>query len=68
MNWLVLSFQRGIFVAGLREEIVNNAAQVLKLLESGEGLKTKFTGLGIYLFIFFFKAQTYICLKTVCFS
>lgn len=31
-------FQRGIFVAGLREEIVNSAEQVLKLIEMGEGL------------------------------
>ncbi|KAJ4848784.1 hypothetical protein Tsubulata_025768 [Turnera subulata] len=30
------SLERGIFVAGLREEIVNNAEQVLKLLQSGE--------------------------------
>ncbi|KAK8683985.1 hypothetical protein V6N13_040023 [Hibiscus sabdariffa] len=30
------SLERGIFVAGLREEIVNNADQVIKLLESGE--------------------------------
>ncbi|KAI3958866.1 hypothetical protein MKX01_023542 [Papaver californicum] len=30
------SLDRGIFVAGLREEIVNSAEQVLKLLESGE--------------------------------
>ncbi|CAL1361362.1 unnamed protein product [Linum trigynum] len=30
------SLERGIFVAGLREEIVSNAAQVLKLMESGE--------------------------------
>lgn len=30
--------QRGIFVAGLREEIVNSADQVLKLIEMGEGL------------------------------
>ncbi|OMO70846.1 hypothetical protein COLO4_28466 [Corchorus olitorius] len=30
------SLDRGIFVAGLREEIVNNAEQVMKLLESGE--------------------------------
>ncbi|KAM5565915.1 kinesin-like protein KIN-7N [Rosa sericea] len=30
------SLERGIFVAGLREEIVSNAEQVLKLLESGE--------------------------------
>ncbi|XVE55721.1 hypothetical protein DITRI_Ditri03aG0180900 [Diplodiscus trichospermus] len=30
------SLERGIFVAGLREEIVNNAEQVTKLLESGE--------------------------------
>ncbi|GMI77382.1 hypothetical protein like AT1G59540 [Hibiscus trionum] len=30
------SLERGIFVAGLREEIVNNAEQVIKLLESGE--------------------------------
>ncbi|KAG8491951.1 hypothetical protein CXB51_015277 [Gossypium anomalum] len=29
-------FARGIFVAGLREEIVSNAEQVIKLLESGE--------------------------------
>lgn len=31
--------QRGIYVAGLREEIVNSAEQVLKLIEMGEGLK-----------------------------
>ncbi|KAL5558699.1 hypothetical protein UlMin_034910 [Ulmus minor] len=30
------SLDRGIFVAGLREEIVNSAEQVLKLMESGE--------------------------------
>ncbi|XP_028120744.1 kinesin-like protein KIN-7N isoform X2 [Camellia sinensis] len=30
------SLERGIFVAGLREEIVNSAEQVLKLIESGE--------------------------------
>lgn len=30
------SLERGIFVAGLREEIVNNAEQVLKLIELGE--------------------------------
>ncbi|XVF64221.1 hypothetical protein PTKIN_Ptkin09bG0151100 [Pterospermum kingtungense] len=30
------SLERGIFVAGLREEIVNNAEQVMQLLESGE--------------------------------
>ncbi|KAF6136889.1 hypothetical protein GIB67_018928 [Kingdonia uniflora] len=30
------SLERGIFVAGLREEIVNSADQVLKLIESGE--------------------------------
>ncbi|KAJ8773251.1 hypothetical protein K2173_028428 [Erythroxylum novogranatense] len=30
------SLERGIFVAGLREEIVNNSEQVLKLIESGE--------------------------------
>ncbi|GMI89672.1 hypothetical protein like AT1G59540 [Hibiscus trionum] len=30
------SLERGIFVAGLREEIVNTAEQVMKLLESGE--------------------------------
>ncbi|KAA3484777.1 kinesin-like protein KIN-7N [Gossypium australe] len=30
------NLERGIFVAGLREEIVNNAEQVMKLLESGE--------------------------------
>ncbi|PQP93468.1 kinesin-related protein 11 [Prunus yedoensis var. nudiflora] len=30
------SLERGIFVAGLREEIVSNAEQVLKLIESGE--------------------------------
>ena len=31
-------FQNGVFVAGLREEIVNGAEQVLKIIESGEGL------------------------------
>ncbi|KAI3409037.1 Kinesin-like protein [Psidium guajava] len=30
------SLERGIFVAGLKEEIVNNEDQVLKLIESGE--------------------------------
>ncbi|KAG7972164.1 hypothetical protein I3843_07G169400 [Carya illinoinensis] len=30
------SLERGIFVAGLREEIVSNAEQVLKLIDSGE--------------------------------
>ncbi|XP_021284617.1 kinesin-like protein KIN-7N isoform X2 [Herrania umbratica] len=30
------SLERGIFVAGLREEIVNNAEQVMNLLQSGE--------------------------------
>ncbi|PON65553.1 Kinesin-like protein [Parasponia andersonii] len=30
------SLERGVFVAGLKEEIVNNAEQVMKLLESGE--------------------------------
>ncbi|EEF52244.1 ATP binding protein, putative [Ricinus communis] len=30
------SLERGIFVAGLREEIVNNAEQVLNLMASGE--------------------------------
>ncbi|GLT62951.1 hypothetical protein SLA2020_355520 [Shorea laevis] len=30
------SLERGIFVAGLKEEIVNNAEQVLQLKESGE--------------------------------
>ena len=35
----VFCFQRVIFVAGLREEIVNDAEQVLKLMASGEGLK-----------------------------
>ncbi|KAL7596206.1 hypothetical protein Lser_V15G31095 [Lactuca serriola] len=30
------SLERGIFVAGLREEIVNSAEQVLKLIEMGE--------------------------------
>ncbi|KAE8728289.1 Detected protein of confused Function [Hibiscus syriacus] len=30
------SLERGIFVAGLREEIVSNAEQVIKLIESGE--------------------------------
>ncbi|XP_044510495.1 kinesin-like protein KIN-7N isoform X2 [Mangifera indica] len=30
------SLERGIFVSGLREEIVNNADQVLKFIESGE--------------------------------
>ncbi|GFS44131.1 P-loop containing nucleoside triphosphate hydrolases superfamily protein [Actinidia rufa] len=30
------SLERGVFVAGLREEIVNSAEQVLKLIQSGE--------------------------------
>ncbi|KAK6938551.1 Kinesin motor domain [Dillenia turbinata] len=32
------SLERGIFVAGLREEIVNSAEQVLELIKLGEGL------------------------------
>ncbi|KAF7830519.1 kinesin-like protein KIN-7N [Senna tora] len=32
------SLKRGIFVAGLREEIVNNAEQVFNLIKAGEGL------------------------------
>lgn len=35
---MISLLQRGIFVAGLKEEIVSNAEQVLKLIESGEGL------------------------------
>ncbi|EMS59618.1 Kinesin-related protein 11 [Triticum urartu] len=31
------SLERGVYVSGLREEIVNNAEQVLQLLELGEG-------------------------------
>lgn len=31
-------FQNGVFVAGLREEIVNGVEQVLKIIEFGEGL------------------------------
>jgi hypothetical protein len=34
-NWIL---QRGVFVAGLREEIVDSVEQVLGLLESGEGM------------------------------
>jgi len=30
--------QRGVFVSGLKEEIVNNAEQVLDLIKAGEGL------------------------------
>lgn len=44
-----ISFQRGVFVAGLREEIVNSPEQVLKLIESGEGAK-----LNIEIIIFWF--------------
>ena len=36
----VFLVQRGIFVAGLREEIVNSAEQVFELIESGEGLSS----------------------------
>jgi centromeric protein E len=39
MCWFYLfGFQRGVFVAGLREEVVNNAEQVLDLIKAGEGL------------------------------
>lgn len=38
---LIFLLQRGIFVAGLKEEIVSNAEQVLKLIESGEGLDSE---------------------------
>lgn len=34
---IFIVLQRGVFVAGLREEIVDNAEQVLKLIEFGEG-------------------------------
>lgn len=34
---MVIFLQRGVFVAGLREEFVSNAEQVHKLLEAGEG-------------------------------
>lgn len=37
-NYLCFVFQRGVFVAGLREEIVNDAEQVLELIQRGEGL------------------------------
>jgi hypothetical protein len=33
----VVFLQRGIYVAGLREEIVNSAEQVFELLQQGEG-------------------------------
>ena len=33
----VFDVQRGVFVAGLNEEIVSDAEQILKLLDSGEG-------------------------------
>lgn len=35
---ILFIFQRGVFVAGLKEEIVNNAEQVLNLIKAGEGL------------------------------
>lgn len=35
---MYIIFQRGVFVAGLREEIVNDAEQVLELIQRGEGL------------------------------
>uniref|UniRef100_A0A0D3BV12 Kinesin-like protein n=1 Tax=Brassica oleracea var. oleracea TaxID=109376 RepID=A0A0D3BV12_BRAOL len=35
------SGRRRVFVAGLTEEIVNDAEQILKLLDSGEAFKTK---------------------------
>ena len=35
---IFIGFQRGVFVAGLREEIVNSAEQVLELIQHGEGL------------------------------
>lgn len=37
-NLIYFFFQRGVFVAGLREEIVNDAEQVLELIQKGEGL------------------------------
>lgn len=45
--------QRGVFVAGLKEEIVNSAEQVLKLIQLGEGLTLlwKTRGLSYLLFI-----------------
>lgn len=33
--------QRGIYVAGLREEIVNCSEQVIELLKLGEGLENE---------------------------
>ncbi|PWA81603.1 Kinesin, motor domain-containing protein [Artemisia annua] len=47
------SLDRGIFVAGLREEIVNSADQVLKLIEMGEGLSFSST--------FYVTSVDYIC-------
>lgn len=37
--------QRGIYVAGLREEIVNCSQQVIELLELGEGLENELSKL-----------------------
>ncbi|XP_056842334.1 kinesin-like protein KIN-7N isoform X4 [Raphanus sativus] len=34
-------WERGVFVACLKEEIVNDAEQIQKLLDSGEGFKAK---------------------------
>lgn len=60
---LILSFifQRGVFVAGLREEIVNNAEQVLDLLKVGEGLYFYYCIL-ILIFIFKFEVRISILL------
>lgn len=37
VHLLSLDVQRGVFVAGLKEEIVSDAEQILKLIDSGEG-------------------------------
>ena len=46
--WQPFSGQRGIFVAGLREEIVTSPEQVLQMMEFGEGIENSFSCFSIH--------------------
>lgn len=46
----IACLQRGIFVAGLREEIVVSPEQVLELMTAGESMNTHLISLSITFF------------------
>jgi len=46
----IACLQRGIFVAGLREEIVVSPEQVLELMTAGESMNPHLISLGIPVF------------------